>query len=387
MLAEIMGINSSDQSRGTKVKRLYTEIVLLAVLFFLPAVANAQDLDSAARELARKIAAGTGRQDVGLTVRNSSSLSEVEAARVSGLIETELGIRAPRPGIERVTVSVTLSENVQSYLWVALVQQDVIMLSVPRPSQPAAVSARVTIQKRLLWEQEKPILDAAMSESLLIVLDPTSVSFYRERQLTQSLPVQSARPMPRDPRGRLIVDGDSFRAFLPGVICSGSIRPAPAMTCVESTGPWPLDGGSGAELAAGRNYFTEPRLPAFLSTATVTGKRLVAGVDGRTRVYDGTLREVGQVSGWGSDIAAVEGGCGNDRQVLASRPGETSEPDAIQIYDVAGRGGVAVSEPATFPGPVVALWPSGRTGEAVAIARNVETGRYAAYGLAITCDR
>src|SRR5580704_7749697 len=129
MLAEIMGINSSDQSRGTKVKRLYTEIVLLAVLFFLPAVANAQDLDSAARELARKIAAGTGRQDVGLTVRNSSSLSEVEAARVSGLIETELGIRAPRPGIERVTVSVTLSENVQSYLWVALVQQDVIMLS------------------------------------------------------------------------------------------------------------------------------------------------------------------------------------------------------------------------------------------------------------------
>ena len=175
MLAEIMGINFIRPSRGTKVKRLYTEIVLLAVLFFLTTLASAQDLESAGRELARKIAAATGRQDVALTVRNASSLSEADVARVTSVIESELGVRAPRPGIERVTVNVTLSENVQSYLWVALVQQDVVMLSVPRPSEPAAAPARVTIQKRLLWEQGKPILDAGMSESLLIVLDQTSL--------------------------------------------------------------------------------------------------------------------------------------------------------------------------------------------------------------------
>jgi hypothetical protein len=362
--------------------------VLLALLLSLAALAGAQDLDSATRDLARKIAAATGRQDVALTVRNSSSLSEAEVTRVSGMLETELGVRTPRPGIERINVNVTLSENVQSYLWVAQVPRDVVMLSVPRPSEPAVVSARWTIQKKLLWQQEKPILDAGMSESLLMVLDPGSVSFYRERQLTQSLPVQSTRPMPRDPRGRLIIDRDSFRAFLPGVVCSGTIRPVAAMTCAESVGPWPLDGGSGAELAAGRNYFAEPRLPPFFSTATVTGKRLVAGVDGHTHVYDGTLREIGQVSGWGSDIAAVEGGCGNERQMLATRPGDDSESDTIQLYDVAaGRGGAAISDPATFPGPVVALWPSVQTSEAVAIARSAETGRYAAYSLAITCNR
>ena len=360
----------------------------LTVLFFLATLASAQDLDSAARELARKIAADAGRQAVALTVRNASSLTEAEVGRVSGVLENELGIRAQRPGVERVIVNVTLSENVQSYLWVALIQQDVVMLSVPRTSEPAAAPARWTIQKKLLWEQEKPILDAGWSESVLIVLDPTSVSFYRERQLTQSLEAQSTRPMPRDPRGRLIIEVDSFRAFLPGVVCSGSIRPAPAMTCVESAGPWPLDGGSGAELAADRNFFTEPRLPAFFSTATVTGRRLVAGVDGRARVYDGTLREIAQVSGWGSEIAAVDSGCGGERQTLATRPGEGSEPDAIQLYDIAGgRGAMAVSDPVTFPGPVAALWPSGRTGEAVAIARSVETGRYAAYSLAITCNR
>jgi hypothetical protein len=359
--------------------------VLLALLFSLATLAGAQDLDSAAREFARKIA-GTGRREVALTVRNSSSLSDAEVARVSGVLETELGGRTPRLGIERVPVSVTLSENVQSFLWVAQIQQEVVMLSVPRAREPAVAPARLTIQKRLLWEQAKPILDVGMSESLLIVLDPTSLSFYRDRQLTQSLSIQSSPIMPRDMRGRLIIDRDSFRAFLPGIVCSGSIRPAPAMACVESAGPWPLDGGSGAELAPGRNYFTEPRLLPFYSSATVTGKRLVAGVDGRTRVYDGTLREIGQVSGWGSDIAAVEG-CGSERHALATRPGEASEPDAIQMYDVAERGGVAVSEPATFPGPVVALWPSGRTGEAVAIARSAETGRYAAYSLAIICDR
>src|SRR5260370_16272671 len=97
MLAEIMGINFIRPSRGTKVKRLYTEIVLLAVLFFLATLASAQDLDSAARELARKIAATTGRQDVALTVRNSSSLSEAEVARVNGVLEPNLTLRPPRP--------------------------------------------------------------------------------------------------------------------------------------------------------------------------------------------------------------------------------------------------------------------------------------------------
>jgi hypothetical protein len=244
----------------------------------------------------------------------------------------------------------------------------------------------VTIQKKILWEQDKPILDAAMAGSILLVLDSAGVSFYHDRQLTQSLAVPRPQPMPRDARGRLIVDRDSFRAFLPGEICNGSIEPAPAMTCEESNGPWPLDGGSGAELAPGRNYFTEPRVEPFFSTATVTGKRLVAGVDGRTRIYDGTLREIGQVSGWGSDVAAVESGCRSGRVVIASKPIDSTDSDSVQAYDVTVQTAL-VSDAATFPGPVTALWPSGRAAEAIAIARNVGTGRYAAYSLAITCDR
>jgi hypothetical protein len=377
MLAEIMGIVSSNQVEGQKSKSLYTDhIVLLAVFFVLAALASAQDLDSAARELARKVAAVAGRQDVALTVRNASALSEAEVAQVGRALEAELRARPARTGAERVPVNVTLSENIQTYLWVAEIGPEVVMQSVARPTAPAASPAPVTIQKKLLWEQEKPILGAALTESLLIVLEPTTVSFYRERKLTQSLPVPDARIMPRDARGRLMIDGSSFRAFLPGLDCSGSIEPSPAITCAES---------NSSGLVMGRNYFSEPRLPPFFSTATLSGRRLVAGVDGRTRIYDAALREVGQVTGWGSDIAAVDSGCRIG--VLATKPGEAGEADAIQLYELADRGVAPASEPATFSGPVTALWPTGRPGEAVAIARNSETGRYAAYSLAITCDR
>lgn len=350
--------------------------MLLPVLFLLAALCSAQDFGSPARELARKI-----RQDVtSLTVRNASSLSAAEVANITRTLETELRVRANRPG---ANVSVTLSENVRSYLWVAEIRQgedrEVAMLSVDRQLARAAATTPVAIAKKLLWEQDKPILDIATIESLIIVLDPTSVSFYRDRQLTQSLPIPGWKPMPRDPRGRLSIERASFRAFLPGTICTGSLSPA-AMSCGESNAPWPLDGVA-AELAPGRNYFNNPRLGSFFSAASLPKFQLVAGLDGRVRIYDNALGEVSALGGWGSDIAAIESGCA---QILATRPGGAGEPDAVQAYEMTGR---SAGDPATFPGPVVALWRSARKGEAVAIARSSETGRYAAYSLAIICDR
>jgi hypothetical protein len=358
--------------------------VPLALGLLLAALAGAQDLDSAARELARKIESGGQRQEINaLTVRNASSLTEAEAAQVARVLETEIRVRPARPGVERVTAQVTLSENVQSYLWVAaigaLARQEVILLSIARPPAPAAAPAALSIRKRLLWEQDTPILDAAVSGPYLVVLDATAVSFYRDRQLAQSLPVSSARHESRDTRGRLTIDGGSFRAALPDVVCNGTMAPSPAMVCAEgNTGMWAL---------GGKNYFSEPGLPPYYSSATLAGGRLLAGLDGHAHLYDSALRETGQWGGWGSDIAAVDPGCGDGRAVLATKPGDWSEPDAIQLYNVGARGPAPASEPATFSGPVTALWPENQPGAAVAIARNPETGRYAAYSLAITCDR
>jgi hypothetical protein len=228
------------------------------------------------------------------------------------------------------------------------------------------------IEKRVLWEQERPILDAAVAGSTLVVLEPAGVFFYREGQLISAAQIQSARPTPRDPRGRLEIINDSFRAILPGTICGGVVG-SPAIHCLES---------SGSGLAGGRNYFSEPPLPPYFSTAALPDARVIAAVDGRAHVYDGSQREIGAIEGWGSDIAGVDSGCGSGRQVLASKPGD---PDAVQAYEVNGGRATPMGDPAPLPGPVTALWSSGR--QAVAVARNSETGKYVAYSLAITCSR
>ena len=350
------------------------KVVILPVLFLLAALCSAQDMTSSARDLARKI----GRQDIaGLTVRNASSLPESDAAEVKKTIETELRSRLQRP--EGATVNITLSENLQGYLWVAEIQRgeerDVVMLNVARSAVQGLPHASLTIEKKLIWEQEPPILDVRVVGPLMMVLEPANLSIYREGQLVTALSISSGRPTSRDPRGRLSTNGDTFSASLPGVYCVGALPPSSSITCDESSNG----------MAAGRNYFTEPALPPFFSIATLSSSvRIIAGVDGRTHVYDGT-RELGAFTGWGSDIAAVESGCSAGRQILASKPGEAGEPDAVQAYEWSDRRTTPAGDPVTFPGPVTALWASRE--QTVAVTRNSETGRYAAYSLAITCSR
>jgi hypothetical protein len=344
--------------------------MLLAALFLLAALGSAQDLSSASRELARKI----GRRDVTeITVRNTSELPDSAAGAVQRALEAELRPRARAGGS---AVAVTLSENLQGYLWIAEVERggerEIVFHGFPR--RPAAERpASVTIERKLIWEQEIPILDTARAGSLLIVLEPAAVVFHHNGRLAASLPVTVAAPASRDPRGRLAVEGESFRAMLPGVLCTGTVNPAPAMSCAAATGG----------VVPGRNYFDEPPLPPYYTSAKLSDAlRLIAATDGRARAYDAGGRELHSIGGWGSDIAAIDTGCG--RRLLASGAGE---PDAIQAYDVTASGAAAAGDPLTFAGPVTALWQSENPAEAVAVARHPESGRYAAYSLAIACSR
>jgi hypothetical protein len=108
----------------------------------------------------------------------------------------------------------------------------------------------------------------------------------------------------------------------------------------------------------------------------------MAMVDGRTRVFDPGFEAVDQINGWGSDIAGVEARCGS--LVLATRPGAGEEPDAIQAFAVANRAAQAIAAPVDLPGPVTALWNAGG-GSAIAVARNLVSGKYEAYLVTIAC--
>jgi hypothetical protein len=339
------------------------------------------------RDLAAKLLAALApRETVTLTVRNASSLGPEEAASVGRELENQL--RAGKIVLAQdapVAVAVTLSENAQGPLWIAEIRRgdkrDVVM-TVPalEPARPAKTPE--TIERELLLEQDQPMLDAAAAGEGLVVLEPGEVVVYRrrenrwERQSAASLP---ERVWPRDLRGRLALQDDSVQAFLPGLLCTGKWQPDVTLACAASDGPWP----GGAPMVKDRNYFEADKLPPFYSAARGPDYTLLAGVDGRVRLLDGTLESPAAIAGWGSDIAAVQTACGS--RVIATRAGDAGETDSVEGFEMTGREATAVTPALEFPGPVTALWAG--ESSAVAISRDLKTGQYAAFRLAITCSR
>ena len=111
---------------------------------------------------------------------------------------------------------------------------------------------------------------------------------------------------------------------------------------------------------------------------------LLAGLDGRTGIVDASLEAAGTIPGWGSDIAGVDARCGSGSQVMATRATGAGEPDAVQVFSVANGTSAPLAEAVAFAGPVTALWPAGAA-SALAVERNLTTGKYAAYLLTVAC--
>jgi len=358
------------------------------------------DPDSAARDLARTIAAAVAHEPVALTVKNLSALSAAETAEIRRTLESELKVAGP-PSAE---VQLTISENLTQFLLVAEIhragERQVVLESWPRtpaasggppPDQPA----RVTLEKKLLWEQDQPILDAAQAGDAMLVLDANRVLLVRGAD-RQSTPIPATHAWPRDPRGRLSVSDTAFTAYLPGTICRGSAQPQLSLECHDSQDPWLLAPGAIAVFTPDRNLFQghldiEPGgardLPPFYSAAPADDAWIFAGDDGRTHVYTHAFASSWESGGggdqWGSDVAGVQTPCG--ARILATRATSLTEPDAIQLYEIEPSGGRPnPAGPALeFSGPITALWSAGNS--ATAVSRDLQTGRYAAYSLAPTC--
>lgn len=354
-------------------------------------MASLATLDDSAGELARRILAQAERQAISLEVRNASSLAPAEVTRVRQALVRELPSGAA-PG-QSAAVTVTLSENVQGYVWIAELlrgeKREVIILSVARAPAPR-VEPPLSLERQFLAEEAEPILDAAVLGDTLLVLEPARLWLYgrasRGWERAQSLEIPQAKVWPRDVRGRLQEQAASFRAWLPGLLCTGTLQPSPALQCAESAAPWPVEPG-GSVLASGRNYFLADGLPPFFSSARAGDALLIAGADGGIRVYAGQTQAPGAISGWGSDLAAVETRCGGGRQVLATHGGESGEADSVQAFEITDGQPAAASAPVEFSGPVTALWTAPGNDGAVAVVRDLKKGTYAAYRLSISCSR
>ncbi len=392
----------------------------LALWFCLSGMSLAADWAPPEEELARKIAAATGPGAVALNVVNRSSLGKKDADEISRGLRAQLeglGVRAAKPEQAAATVEVSLSENLQSYVWLAEIHQgagefSVVMISTPRPAAPAFVREPLpqTIRKIPLWAQEERILDVAVLEESsapthIAVLDPEKVAIYSLNgghwQQEQALSIPHGRPWPRDMRGRLMVRQDHlFDVYLPGVFCQSSGSAPLSLVCRESDDPWPLSSlfSLGGFFAPTRNFFTGVLSPG-LGKQTATAKFysaaplqranyilwIFAGVDGQAHLLDGVSDQVLRLN-WGSDLAGVKTSCGSGWQVLATRAGDDSG-DSVRAYEFPDRDPVAVSEPLDFGGGITALWTEAKGGTAIAVSRNAETGNYEAFRLAVACGQ
>jgi hypothetical protein len=117
--------------------RLVSVIFILA-LFSAPG--NAQNFAGAEEQLAGKIVAAAGAKTMNLEVVNRSSLSAATTDDIRRNLLTQLaalGARFVGAAQASAGVRVSLSENLQSYLWVAEIQQGaspsaVVIVSLPR---------------------------------------------------------------------------------------------------------------------------------------------------------------------------------------------------------------------------------------------------------------
>ena len=389
-------------------------------LLMAPApVVSATDWRGPEAQLARKIAAGTGPGAVALEITNRSSLSSTESDGIGRGLWTELaalGVHSVAADQAAATVQVFLSENVQSYVWIAEIhvgnnEPSIVMVTTARmePAEGERPIAPLTIHKALLWTGEHRILDVALptsSPQIMIVLEPESAVLYAAQngrwQAQQTLAITHSRPWPRDLRGRLVLRKDRlFDAYLPGVLCQSTAVAPLALKCRESDDPWPL-GTEPSALSAfftpTRNFFTGALSPGvqkqtatapFYSAAALPRDKymlwMFSATDGQVHLLDGMTDQAAAKWGWGSDIAGVRSGCGLGWQVLAtSRDGRG---DTVQAFEIRDREPVGVSAPVEFSGSITALWADSESASVIAVAQSAETGRYEASRLSITCSR
>jgi hypothetical protein len=388
---------------------------VLACLLTMATLSSAAEWDEGTAALARNIASISGPGTISLDIKNSSSLPAEKIPEIRRSLEAHLqssGIRVADTNTAATAVTLTLSENVQGYLWVAQIKQGsdirVVMQSVARMQAPvmAATNKSITIHASMLIAQGLTILDATQLPGLspyLALLEPDQVVIYRMSSgrwvPEQSFAITHSRVWPRDLRGRLVPGNDHlFDVYLPGTFCTSSAASPLRLECKDSDDPWPI-GTQRAFYGASRNFFNgvltpgigkETRIEPFYSAAALDRRNYtlwtMAGVDGRVRQYDGfNPRMVNSAREWGSNITAVKSECGSLLLATGNNDGITG--DSLRAFEVTDREPSEASAPTEFAGPIIALWPSADSTSATAIVRNLKSEKYEAYNVTLSCNR
>jgi len=374
---------------------------------------TAQDLWSAAAQLAAKISGRSAPGAVSVIIVNRSSFANDAIPILRSDLLRELQARGWRAkGAEGggTSINLTLSENFRNYVWTAEIlegdSRKLAILELPRPKSSATARGEpVVLARTLLLSSDEPLLDVALIEGRigegthLLALTPAAIELYQSQssqwRLTETVKLGLDGRGSRDLRGRLVVQqGSIFDAYLPAMHCNGVVTQTLSFTCRNSDDPWPVneDRRVLAFYAVSRNYFTgvlsgagaqNGNTEPFYSAAVLADRAIYSGVDGQLR-----LGSTGQGSSvlaakLGSSITAVEGACMPDL-VLGSGTGDFDQPDSITAYAGSSAELRAASPPVPFQGAVIGLNATPDHQQAIAVIES-SFGSYEAYLLSPRC--
>ena len=358
---------------------------------------------------------------VSLEVQNISSLPAVDVEMIRQAFQKQLANRGIRIGASGADVKVTLSENIERFIWVAEVRRkddtSVFIASLEGKATANAPAARpsVVLQREIVWQQAEPMMDFLISDvaleglPVMFVLEGKRIVSYRKKEgawnTAETFPIPVPDHRPRDLRGLIDVFERLSSFHLSDAHCEGGAGSSFDLNCKKGSPPaWPILAG-GQERGSmnnvdSRNYFegdldvygdADVQAPPFYTVAVMKrikgGQWILAEEDGKSREYDESLKAIATFPGWGDDVVAVTPGCGDDWQILASGTGDWTEPDRLRSYDVEKDAAVADSEPLEFAGPILALWPSLDARTARVVSKNLQTGMYEASIVTAGCSR
>jgi len=378
--------------------------------------------NDAVKTLAGKIAAAVKPSGaISLSVRNISSLSaaDVDAIREAFAMELEAdGLKLASGNAE---VQITLSENIEGYLWIGEIQTanaarvELVQVAKLSESSPSAKPA-AEIQRRIVWSQKDEILDFAdhtFSPGLLdinyvTIFEPgylRTFEFSREEWIEKKKASIPDARVTRDLRGLLVDAGDSqTKVYVGRQACFGLFL---SQHCAESSHQdWPFVWGYFARFVGSRNYFSgfvedrssKTKYAAFYSTAIgldifdhIT-PLIATELDGKSRLYQSGQYPIAAFTDWGDDIASItKPACGAGWQVLVTGTGDWTEPDHIQIYLVSFGNNSATAkaegQPLQFAGPILSMWQADDKKSVRVVSKNLQTGMYEASIITITCSQ
>ena len=364
---------------GAHGRELPVRLLMCGLLLMLstapPAAGQAVSpsvFDDLIPELVAKIASAiTGGAPVSVTVAQGESVEDAPAirARMTALFAARGIPTADGPGAN-IAVAIGCGRNLRERVCVAQIRsdgRDQIATVTRRLTSPTQVSppARLALELRPLLSQQTQILDMAILSDRLLVLDVAAISIFERKdggwRAAQSRPLPVSQPWPRDPRGRIRIDGDRFDLFLPALTCRGRTGSF-EFTCSEGQQSWPI-GADNHGLESGRNYFKSSEGVVFYNAAPLGAAA-------------------------NDDAIVLTAACAPGTYVAAVSPtGRMESGDLLQLSRVADDRLVPAASPFILPGVLTALWAQPDHTSAVVVTHDVRGGRYDAFQTTISCSR